>query len=323
MKDANHIRHAIGVDFGGTFIKMALVNERGEVKARVKIPTKEATGQEAWLDAVGRGLEQLREKKTPGSGALSGMGVGVPGFVDFERGFIYDLANVPGWTNVHLAPRLEQRFGLHVRVDNDVNVMVLGECTYGAGRAYQHAVFVTLGTGVGGGIVINNQLFRGAHSMAGEIGHVSIRMDGVKSPQGRGGLEQYVGNRRIVERAVQALQQGRPSLILELAQGDLNATTVELIARAAQQGDALALEIFDFVADCLAAAFASVTYLIQPQAFIIGGGVAQSGAILFDPLRRHLAERLSPVFAERIVIKPAELGNDAGVIGAATLAMME
>jgi glucokinase len=323
MKDANSIRHAIGVDFGGTFIKMALVNERGEVKARARIPTKDAANPDAWLDAVGRGVESLREKMTPGSEALAGMGVGVPGFVDFERGFIYDLANVPGWTNVHLAPRLEKRFGLHVRVDNDVNAMALGECTYGAGRAYQHAVFVTLGTGVGGGIVINNQLFRGAHSMAGELGHISIRMDGVKSPQGRGGLEQYIGNRRIVERAVQALQQGRASVLQDLAGGELTAITPETIARAAQQGDALALEIFDFVADCLAAAFASVTYLIQPQAFIIGGGVAQSGAILFDPLRRHLAERLSPVFAERIVIKPAELGNDAGVIGAATLAMME
>lgn len=323
MKDATGMRHAIGVDFGGTFIKMALVNERGEVKARAKIPTKDAPGLDGWLDAVGRGLEQLKEKKAPAEAPLAGIGVGVPGFVDFERGFIYDLANVPGWTNVHLAPRLEERFKLHVRVDNDVNVMALGECTYGAGRAYQHAVFVTLGTGVGGGIVINNQLYRGAYSMAGEIGHVSIRMDGIKSPQGRGGLEQYVGNRRLVERAAQALQQGRASAIRDLAQGDPNAITVELIARAAGQGDALALEIFDFMADCLAAAFASTAYLIQPQAFIIGGGIAQSGAILFEPLRRHLAERLSPVFAERIVVKPAELGNDAGVIGAATLAMME
>ncbi|HOW96449.1 MAG TPA: ROK family protein [Kiritimatiellia bacterium] len=323
MKDATSIRHAIGVDFGGTFIKMALVSERGEIKARAKIPTKDAPGLDGWLDAVGRGLEQLKDKKAPADAPLAGIGVGVPGFVDFERGFIYDLANVPGWTNVHLAPRIEERFHLHVRVDNDVNVMALGECTYGAGRAYQHAVFVTLGTGVGGGIVINNQLYRGAYSMAGEIGHVPIRMDGVKSPQGRGGLEQYVGNRRLVERVVQALQQGRASLIRELAQGDLSAITVELIAKAAGQGDALALELFDFMADCLAAAFASVAYLIQPQAFIIGGGIAQSGAILFDPLRRHLTERLSPVFAERIVVKPAELGNDAGVIGAATLSMME
>ena len=155
--------------------------------------------------------------------------------------------------------------------------------------------------------------------MAGEIGHISIKMDGIKSPQGRGGLEQYVGNRRIAERAVQAIQQGRKSLISDLVKGDLSAVTPETISQAAKQGDALAGEVFDFVADCIATAFASVTYVIQPQVFIGGGGVSQSGAVLFDPLRRHLTERLSPYFADRIEIKVAELGNDAGVIGAATL----
>lgn len=314
-------RHAVGVDFGGTFIKMALVNDKGVVQSRAKIPTKDAVGLDAWMDAVAKGLEQLKGKKD--AGELAGIGVGVPGFVDYERGFIYDLANVPGWTGVHLAAQLEKRFNVHVRIDNDVNVMALGECTFGAGRAYQHAVFVTLGTGVGGGLLVNNKLYRGAFSMAGEIGHMSINMDGIKSPQGRGGLEQYVGNRRIVERAVKLLEQGRQSLIRDMVKGDWSAITPEVIGQAANKGDKLAIEVYDFVADCLAAAFASVTYLIQPQAFIVGGGVAQSGSILFDPLRKHLGERLSPFFAERIEVKTAELGNDAGVIGAATLALIE
>ncbi len=318
MKEGQN-RHAVGIDFGGTFIKMALVSDQGQVKERAKIPTGGAKTQEAWLDAVGKGLEQVNPQKVE----LAGLGVGVPGFVDYERGFIYDLANVPGWTNVHLAPKLEKKFGLHIRIDNDVNAMAVGECTFGAGRAYQHAVFVTLGTGVGGGLLINNKLYRGAYSMAGEIGHMSIMMDGVKAPQGRGGLEQYVGNRRIVERTVQQLQKGRKSLLAELSGGDMKKITPELIEKAARQGDELAKEIYDFVADCLATAFASVTYLIQPQAIIIGGGLSLSGDVLFDPLRRHLKERLSPFFAERIEVKAAELGNDAGVIGAATLAMKE
>ena len=322
MKEGK-VRHAIGVDFGGTFIKMALVSEKGEVQARAKIPTKEAVGLDGWMDAVAKGMEQLCGKKGVGAGELVGIGVGVPGFVDYERGFIYDLANVPGWTGVHLAPQMEKRFKAHVRIDNDVNAMALGECTFGAGRAYQHAVFVTLGTGVGGGLLINNKLYRGAYSMAGEVGHMTIVMDGVKSPQGRGGLEQYVGNRRIVERAVKQLEQGKASLIRDMVKGDWSAITPEVIGQAANKGDKLALDVYDFVADCLAAAFASVTYLIQPQAFIVGGGVAQSGSILFDPLRKHLGERLSPFFAERIEVKTAELGNDAGVIGAATMVMME
>jgi glucokinase len=146
-------------------------------------------------------------------------------------------------------------------------------------------------------------------------------MNGIKSPQGRGGLEQYVGNRRLVERTIAKLEAGAKSLLDDLCGGDRAAITVEMIGEAARQGDALGLETFDFLADCLAAAFASVTYLIQPQAFIVGGGISLNGATLFEPLRRHLHERLSPVFAERVEIKPAALGNDAGLIGGATLAM--
>lgn len=322
MSEKN-LKHAVGVDFGGTFIKMALVNEHGVIEARTRIPTGEASSQDAWINAVEAGAKQLVAKKSLKVEELAGIGVGVPGFVDFEKGYVYDLANVPGWTAVSLGPRLEERFKLHVRVDNDVNAMAVGECTFGSGRLYQHAVFVTLGTGVGGALLINNRLYRGAYSMAGEIGHMSIRMDGIKSPQGKGGLEQYVGNRRIIERAVAALEKGAKSKITELANGDMTAVTPELIAKAAAAGDALAIEMFDFVADCLAAAFSSVAYVLQPQAFIVGGGVAQSGPVLFEPLQKHLKERLSPVFVERLEIKTAELGNDAGVIGAATLAMIE
>ena len=317
------MRHAVGIDFGGTSVKMGLVSEKGEIKAKKKFSTSDASSQEAWIDAVEKGMEQMFKECPAAEPTFAGIGVGVPGFVDFDRGFIYDLTNVPGWTAVHLVEKLEARFGKRARVDNDVNAMALGECTFGAGRAFQNAVFVTLGTGVGGGILINNNLFRGAYSMAGEIGHLSIDMNGVKSPQGKGGLEQYIGNRRIVERAVRLMSEGRKSIIKELAEGSAEGITPKLIEQAARKGDQLALDIFDYVADCLAAAFASTTYLIQPQAFIVGGGVAQAGKFLFDPLDQHLKERLSPFFAERVVIKTAELGNDAGMIGSATLVFME
>jgi glucokinase len=321
MKDKT-IRHAVGIDFGGTSVKMGLVSEKGEIKAKRKFVTSEASSQEAWLDAVEKNIEALFKEVPAAESSFIGIGVGVPGFVDYDRGFIYDLTNVPGWTAVHLVEMLEKRFKKIARVDNDVNAMALGECTFGVGRAYQHAVFVTLGTGVGGGILINNNLYRGAYSMAGEIGHVSIDMNGVKSPQGKGGLEQYIGNRRIVERAVRLMDEGRKSIIKDLAKQSSDGITPKLIEQAARKGDELALEIFDYVADCLATVFASVTYLIQPQAFIVGGGVAQAGKFLFDPLDKHLKDRLSPYFAEHVVVKTAELGNDAGMIGSATLVFM-
>jgi len=249
--------------------------------------------------------------------------VGVPGFVDYDRGYIYDLANVPGWTGVPLADLLEKRLNVPVRIDNDVNAMALGECTFGAGRTFQHAVFVTLGTGVGGALLINNQLYRGAHSMAGEIGHISIDMNGRVSPQGKGGLEQYVGNRRIVERAIEELDKGRASILNDLCKGDRSQLSPKTVKDAAAKGDVVALEILHFVTDCIATAFASIAYVLQPQAFIVGGGVAQEADMMFDMIRKHLQERMSPHFSQRLEIKAAELGSNAGMIGCATLALME
>jgi len=318
-------RIGIGIDFGGTFIKIATVNDAGVILDKRKLATKELGGCNAVLDALSHHAKELAAAATARQPhcVWTGVGVGVPGFVTHERGFVHDLPNVPGWSGVPLASLLEERIKMRVSVDNDVNVMALGECTFGAGRAYQHAVFVTLGTGVGGGLLINNKLYRGAHSMAGELGHMTIDMNGIKSPTGIGGLEQYVGNQRIVDRTIQALREGRPSLLNEWCKGDFSKLDPKTIEDAAMQGDALSIEIYDFVGDCLAAAFASVTYLLQPQAFIIGGGVGKSGPVLYDPLQRHLNERLSPHFAKRIAIKKAELGNEAGVIGGAALTFLE
>jgi glucokinase len=321
MNDAA-MRFAIGVDFGGTSVKLALVNERGQIKGRRKFVTKDVKGHAGWLDRVAAEVADLQAKEAAGK-AIVGVGVGVPGFVDYERGFIHDLPNVPGWTGVPLGSLLEERLKMRTRIDNDVNAMALGECTFGAGRTYQHAVFVTLGTGVGGGLLINNKLYRGAHSMAGEIGHVSIDMNGVKSPTGFGGVEQYVGNRRIVERMEKAIDAGRPSILMDLVKGDRSQLSPKVLKEAADRGDAVALEILDFVTDCLATSFAAITYVLQPQAFIVGGGVAEEAKLLFQLLRKNLDKRLSPHFAKLIEIKPAELSSDAGVIGCATLALLD
>ncbi|MDZ4198382.1 MAG: ROK family protein [Kiritimatiellia bacterium] len=316
-------KQTLGIDFGGTSIKLAVVNERGEIEARARRETRTIGTIEAWLDAVADAVAEMGYPSNRLGAELGGIGVGVPGFVDFGRGFIHELVNVPGWVSVPLVRLLEERFGLRAVVDNDVNAMAIGESAFGVGKLYAHAVFVTLGTGVGGAILIDHRLYRGAHSMAGEIGHVSIDRQGIPSPQGRGGLEQYIGNRQISARVVRGIEEGRMPGLSRRAAGDLAGITPAWLAAAAQEGDPDAIAEFDYVADCLATAFASITYLIQPSVFIVGGGVAQSGEILFDPLRRHLRERLSPFFAERIEVRPAQLGNDAGVIGAATLAALE
>jgi glucokinase len=314
-------KYAVGVDFGGTGVKLALVNAQGQIVARDHFATAGAASQAAWLDAVAAAIDRMLKARKLKKSALAGVGVGVPGFVDFQRGFIHDLTNVPGWTAVKLADMMKKKLGLPAYVDNDANLMAFGEIAFGGGKNLKTAVFLTLGTGVGGGIVLDGQVYRGAYSMAGELGHISIERNGVASPQGRGGLEQYIGNRRIVERTIKLLKAGHTSQVTELCDGDLDKLTPKLLAQAAHNGDQFALEMFDYVADCLATALASVTYLLQPEAFIIGGGVAASGRILFDPLRKHLAARLSPHFYKRIKVLPAKLGNDAGAVGGAALAL--
>lgn len=314
------MKPALGVDFGGTSVKIGLVNERGRVLREDGFPTARARGVDGWMNEVAAALDRMDIPETAIKSELSGIGVGVPGFVDFKRGFIHDLTNVPGWTAVRLATVMRSRFGLPVVVDNDCNAMALGECKYGAGRRYRHAVFLTLGTGVGGGIVLDGRLWRGAYSMAGEIGHVPIDLHGVRTSTGRGGLEEYVGNAQIVKRARRMLRHRR-SVLPKMVDGHLRELTPRHLAEAAQAGDEVAREVFDYMADCLATALAGVTYLLQPEAFIIGGGVAAAGDVLFEPLRRHLNERLSPFFAKLIRVEPAALGNRGGMIGAAALVL--
>lgn len=216
---------------------------------------------------------------------------------------------------------MQDRYGVPCLVDNDANAMALGECRFGAGRSYRYAVFVTLGTGVGGGLVLDGKVYRGAHSMAGEIGHISIERHGLKSPQGQGGLELYVGNRAIVDYARKGMESGHATVLREWTGGDFECLSPKMIADAAAVGDAFSHAVFEHVADCLATAFASLTYILQPEVFIVGGGVAQAGAILFAPIEQRLKARLSPHFGSRIQVRPAELGNDAGFVGAACLVM--
>ena len=315
----NASKFAIGVDFGGTSVKLARVSAAGAIEARDAFPTP--PGVPAWLDALAPRVAALVDSAADPS-ACAGVGVGVPGFVDFDRGFVFDLANVPGWKEVPLADLIQQRLSMPARIENDVNAMAAGECAHGAGRGLTDAVFVTLGTGVGGGLLLNGKIYRGAHSMAGEIGHMTIDMHGIRSPMGIGGVEQYTGNRRIAAYALSRIDAGADgAAILRAAGGSPENVTPKAIAEAAAAGDPLALEVFDHVADCLSAMMSSAAYLIQPQAFIVGGGVSAAGDILFNPLKKHLAERLNPVFFSRLEIRPAALGNDAGVIGCASLAM--
>ena len=300
----------IGIDFGGTTVKIAVVQESQIIDHAPPIATQEFEGHEDLVDAMVHTVENLRARH-PGVAAV---GVGMPGFVDFEKGLVYGLTNVRGWEKVALKRILEGRIGLPVLVDNDANCMAYAEWKCGVGRDLQHVVFISLGTGVGGGIIANGQMVRGAFHGAGEIGQTSIDYQGHAGHYGNfGALEDYVGNNEITARA-------RDRYTAAGISKPLDQCTPAALAAAAQNGDSIAAAQWEEVGRILATAAMNCCWVLNPQAIVLGGGVARAGDLLFTPFKKHLFAQLSGPFKDHLLILSAAFGHEAGVIGAAALA---
>lgn len=301
---------AIGIDFGGTSVKIAVVYQSHLIDHAPPIATREFGERGPLIDAIVRSVEDLRARHA----GIASVGVGMPGFVNFEKGLIYGLTNVPGWEDVPLKQILEERTGLPVAVDNDANCMAYAEWRCGAGRGFQNVVFMSLGTGVGGAIIANGQMIRGMCHGAGEIGQTSIDYQGHVGHYGnKGALEDYVGNNEIAARAHDAYRAAG-------VQKPLEECTPAALANAAHHGDTIAASLWNETGQMLATAAMNLCWLLNPEAIVIGGGVARAGDLLFHPFEKHLFSQLSGPFKDALRILPAAFGHEAGIIGAAALA---
>jgi glucokinase len=301
---------SIGVDFGGTSVKLAAVRGAELLSPIDRIPTREFDSPETLIEAIGVHVERLKETH-PGIVAI---GIGVPGAVDFDRGVTYNLTNVPGWSNVPLRDKIAARTGLPTVLENDANCAAYAEFRCGAARGLRNVVVVTLGTGVGGGLILNGDLYRGSQFAAGEIGQVSVDYRGVDGPYGNfGALERYIGNQQITDLAACRYREAGRDFQEAVC-------SPESLAQAAAAGDEIATAVWNEVAILLGTALASVVYLLNPDAIVIGGGVAHAGDVLFAPLRERMRSMLSFEFYDSLKILPAELGNTAGIVGGAALA---
>ncbi len=302
---------AIGVDFGGTSVKVGVVFRGNVIDHAPPIATQDFEGPDELIDAIVRVIEDLRSRHT----RIAAIGVGMPGFVNFEKGIVYNLTNVRGWVEIPLKARLEEKTGLPAVVDNDANCMAYAEWKRGAGRGLNHLVCLTLGTGVGGGIIANGQMIRGARHGAGEIGQTSIDYQGRAGHYGNlGALEDYIGNNEITATASQAYHEAG---IHKAA----DECTPAALASAANGGDPIALKLWDGIGEKLACAVMNCCWLLNPEAIILGGGVARAGEVLFAPFTRYLHAQLSGPFKDHLMILPARFGNEAGMIGAAALGL--
>lgn len=306
-------KYVFGVDLGGTTVKLGLFDVEGTVLDKWEIPTrKEDSGKHILPDIAEAILAKMSEKSIEKS-QVQGVGIGVPGPVD-DKGVIIKAVNL-GWDTMNINEELGKLLGLPVQAGNDANVAALGEMWKGGGQGYENLVLVTLGTGVGGGIIINGKILTGSTGAGGEIGHMHL-VDGEEEACGcgkHGCLEQYTSATGIVRLANRALAKNtRPTV---LKQGEVTAKDV---FDAVKAGDAVAIEIAEQFGCYLGKGLANIAAVTNPQAFVIGGGVSKAGTVLFDYINKYFQQYVF-LGCKNVDFKLATLGNDAGIYGAAKL----
>jgi len=303
-----------GIDIGGTKIALALAGTDGTVTEKTRFPTRVADGPRAILERVFGEMERMLESS---GSRLAAVGVGCGGPLDRHRGLILSPPNLPGWDEFPIVALLEERFGAPVLLDNDANAAALGEHRYGAGRGLKHLVYITISTGIGGGVIVSNKLVHGVYDGAGEVGHMTVLPGGPLCGCGaRGCLEALCSGTSIARRAHERLAAGEESYLSSLERGEL---TAQAVASAARAGDALASRVWYDTIRHLSVGVGNVFHALAPEAVIIGGGVSTAGDQLFEPLREHVRERVRMLPPEKINILQASLGGDSGIHGAVIL----
>jgi glucokinase len=314
------LRYVLGIDIGGTNLVVGCVAEDGSaLHGSASAPTHAEAGTSDVVDrlvALAQGCIEETRRAIPDAEIL-GVGVGAPGPLDTHRGIVLLSPNL-GWVNFPLRQIIHDRLGLHAELDNDANCAVLGEWWVGAARGTRHAIGITIGTGIGGGLILDGKLYHGASDVAGEIGHATIDTEGRRCKCGNYGcLEAYASGPNIAIRAVEALETGAESRLSAMVNGDLGRITAQTVYEAAQAGDDLALEVVNDTARFLGTGVANLLNVFNPEVVVVCGGVTQAGDHLFVPLRREIARRAFKPAVAACRIVPGELSGTAGVYGAA------
>jgi glucokinase len=320
---------AIGVDLGGTNLRIAAVDARGKLREKITTGTGGARPRDEVIAEMCGAIQALAAKQTKAGGKLAGVGVGVPGIIELKSGTLRESPNLPGWHDYPVREEIERRLKTRVLLENDANAAALGEKWLGAGRKVDDLCMITLGTGVGGGIVLDGRIWHGMTGMAGELGHITVEPEGPRCGCGsRGCLEQFASATAIERMAREAAAGGgAPALARVAAKRGFSSETVCQLAEA---GDGAAQEIFSRVGRALGIALAGLINTFNLPMYVIGGGVAEAWEMfspaMFDEVKKRsfvYAATWSGASGRKTVITRAQLGNDAGLFGAARLAMQD
>src|SRR5437764_1639720 len=312
------VRYVVGIDIGGTNIVAGTVAEDGsELLGLVSGPTFPEQGADAVMTRI---VKLTRASMAAARGKdIAGVGIGSPGPLDTKTGVVLLTPNL-GWTNFPLRDRITQALGLPATLDNDANCAIFGEWWRGAARGANHVVGLTIGTGIGGGIVLGGEIYRGVSDVAGEIGHMSIDSNGRRCKCGNDGcLEAYASGPAIAARAVEGIRRGTATSPPKYVTGELSKITAQIVYEAAHDGDEYALEVVHDTAKFLGTGVANIVNIFNPEVVVICGGVTLAGEKLFAPLRGEVKRRAFKPAVDACRIVPGELTGTAGVYGAAAV----
>ncbi len=310
---------SVGIDIGGTNITVALVTKRGEIVRMNRFPTRPKEGKTKTINRTLKAIDEIM-KGIP-LNSIEGIGIGVAGDIDQERGIVRFSPNL-SWKNVPMVRLIKKKFNLRVVVDNDANAAAWGAYVLEDRRKTKNLLCITLGTGVGGGLILNGKIYHGASGSAGEIGHMTLNPQGERCKCGNHGcLETYIGSSYIVKKAITEIRKGEKSLIKKIAGGNLNRVTSETIQAAALKGDKLARGIWKEAGEYLGIVLSGVINLLNPGLIVFGGGVAEAGELIFRPMMAEIRKRTFSFPYKKVKFIRTKLGQQLGVIGAALLTL--
>ena len=307
---------AIGVDLGGTNIKAAVVDKETGIIEQVTTPTQANLGRDHLLDRIADTVRDLIKKNE-----IIGMGMGMPGMVSKDQTTVNNPPNLPGWGSVNAAKEMEDRLNIPCKIENDANIAALGSLHFGVGNKYDSFIMITLGTGVGGGIIYERQLFKGTMGMAGELGHVIIDYHGpLSNSVTRGTVEAYLGQRFLSRYASDLISQNTSNPLYKKFSKDFSQLEPVDLTNAAKEGNELAIEILAKSGQRLGYAIINYVHMMDIRKFVVSGGVSKAGEYLFEPAKEIVRKHMMEPFKEGFELTYEDLGNDSALLGAAGLA---
>lgn len=316
------MKYVVGIDLGGTNSKIGILDETGKILKSTSIKTLSHEGIETCFKRIWKNVKELSESIGISTDNIEGIGLGIPGPVENQEvvGF---LANFPWEKGLNISKIMGNISGVkNIKVDNDANVIALGEAKYGAGKDSSSSITIALGTGIGGGIFVNNKLISGYKGAGGEIGHMKIVKDGKLCGCGQNGcFEAYASATGLIREAISRLIVNKQNKVYEMINGDLNNLDAKIIFDAAKEGDKFALDLIDYEAEYLALGISSALNIINPEVLILSGGVSLAGDILLNSMKEKLKKYALSIVLQDLKIKLGELGNDAGIKGASALVL--